>query len=311
MERMARRWNGKSARGTIGLLAACTLAACGLVHAEAAQAALEGESVVTSVQGEATAGGERLGPRSEVPAERVVATGPGASCSVLVDPVTVVQFCGETSLVLRADPVGRKRIVEVERGSTKAVVGPRTADEPFEIHTPAAIALILGTIVSTDIDPVTGATTFSVEEGQVRVQSSDPSVPGSVTVRAGEAVSVARGRPPGQVREVRSARLAGTVECLADALFHVSAVRTNRAERERAVTATIVAPDIVDDLPPVAAAPEPVVEPPPSENPVVDIPIQPCQLDPTACGEVRELPPAIVVPPLPVCADIPGEHCSF
>jgi hypothetical protein len=262
--------------------------------------------VVTSLQGEATAGGERLGHRSEVPVERVVTTGEGASCSVLVDSMTVVQFCGQTSLVLRADAGGRRRIVEVERGSTKAVVGPRAGDEPFEIHTPAAIALILGTVISTDIDPATGATTFSVEEGSVRVQSSDPNVSGSVTVQAGEQVTIEPGRPPGQVRELRSARSAGSTECLADTLFHVGALRTDRAEREEAATETIVDQDVLDD-PDVSLPPPPLLGPPLAPEPqVVQIPLSPCQLDPLAC-----MPEPRAPDPLPVCGDFPGDHCSF
>ena len=75
-------------------------------------------------------------------------TGPEAACSVLVDRRSLVQFCGQAAVRLRHDEQRDATIVDVMEGSTRALVGPRLADEPLEIHTPVAIAAILGTILS-------------------------------------------------------------------------------------------------------------------------------------------------------------------
>jgi len=102
------------------------------------------------------------------------------------------------------------------------VVEPRAVPEHIEIHTPAAIATILGTIVHVSVDPTTGETTITGEENKVRVRSSDPAVPGAMTVSALEQIVMLPGGPlpssPRRLDPVEIERLAG---CQVD--FHGTA----------------------------------------------------------------------------------------
>ena len=102
---------------------------------------------------------------------------------MLVDKRSLIQFCGQAAVRLRHDEQRNATIVDVVEGSTRALVGPRLADEPLEIHTPVAIAAILGTILSVTVDPVTGDATFALEEGRAQIKTRDPALGRTVTLQ--------------------------------------------------------------------------------------------------------------------------------
>jgi hypothetical protein len=275
------------------LIAAGGLLATGIARAEIT-------AMVTSVEGQANVGEAPVAVHSRLPTDESLETAPGASCSLLVDFDSVVQFCGEASLRVREHDQGEGTVVRLDEGSFKATVGPRPADAPFEIHTPVAVAVILGTVVSTTVDPATGDTTFAVEEGVVRVTSSDPSIGGETTLHAGESITVRRGQPPEAAQRLDTVQV---VDCLGNALFRASALRGDRAEREREATDTIVAADIGGLLPPVAAPPALGIELP--DNPWADD--LPPGCTPVLC---EQSVPTRVTQPGP-CSGIPGDHCTF
>lgn len=84
--------------------------------------------------------------------------GEDAACSVLLDDDAVVELCGQTSVVFNRDRDSNRRIVSLDSGEIRIVVDPRDFEDRIEIHTPAAIATLLGTIVHISVDSETGAT---------------------------------------------------------------------------------------------------------------------------------------------------------
>jgi hypothetical protein len=168
-----------------------------------------------------------------------------------------MELCGDTSLRLERKE-GRPdgpRVVKLERGEIRMVVEPRLGEERIEIHTPAAIATLLGTVVHVSVDAL-GVTTITSAASQVLVKHSDPSIPGSVTIDGGEQVVMA----PGQATPLRGTRvsprmMASKGGCLID--FHQVALGADRTTQENQKVEEVVSEDIVDELPPVAAAPEP------------------------------------------------------
>jgi hypothetical protein len=282
-------------------------AAVGLAAGGAGAAALD--ATVTSVQGEARVDRATMTQGARVEGGAPIVTSPDARGSVLVGTDALVQFCGDTSLQLRED--ADATVVAVSEGTAKTTTGARPSDRPLEIHTPAAVAVIHGTEVSTTIDPVTGATTFSVDEGVVEIR---PSGGAPVLLRAGESLTVPPGGPAGAVERIRPDRLADLLDCLEDSLFHTASLERSREAREVKLVEVAVSQDLLDDLPPVASAP-PLVDTLPELTPdPVDTNI--CELDPSSCNpaiaEAFEAPVEVpeVEPPLPPCGPgPPGEQC--
>lgn len=77
------------------------------------------------------------------------------------------------------------------------LVESRASGERIEIHAPAAIATILGTVVYVAVDPVTGALTFASSQSQVEIRNREGTSQGSTTISAFEKLTVA----PGEVHE--------------------------------------------------------------------------------------------------------------
>ena len=67
----------------------------------------------------------------------------------------------------------------------------------FELPTPTAVAGVIGTDFGVDAS-VPGTTHFICLEGEVRISSSDPNVPGSVVCRGGYMTDVKAGQPPAE-----------------------------------------------------------------------------------------------------------------
>jgi hypothetical protein len=272
---------------------------------------------VTSIDGEAMQGKERLSMHDDVEQNELVETGAETSCSLLLAEGAVVQACNQASLRLRKGRRSGSQIVELNSGDLKASVGRRPADDPLEIHTPAAIATILGTTLHVSVDPETGDTTITSLHNRIRVESSDPSVEGSVTIEAGEAVTVVKGKPPSPKRTVDISSIGGMGDCLDDVAFHRAAVKSDRASQETEIMEIVTAVDIPSALPPVsspggganvlsvvAEVSEPEIGP--GGIDIDDGGV--CQTADCGLFEIMEFP--IPTPP-PPCVGLPGDQCSF
>lgn len=165
-----------------------------------------------------------------------VSLGDDGGCSILVDEDSLVELCGDTSLVLRKEK--DRRIVELDRGEIRLVVKPRSFDQRVEIHTPAAVATLLGTIVHVSVDEA-GVTTISSAQSRVSVRSSDPEVRGTTVIDTSEQVRVAPGQaPPAKSHRLEPEEIAALGGCLVD--FHSAAI-----DRDAAAHAVDVADRLV------------------------------------------------------------------
>ena len=155
--------------------------------------------------------------------------GEDAACSILLDDDAVVELCGQASVVFSRDRDSNRRIVSLHSGDIRVVVDPRDFDDRIEIHTPAAIATLLGTIVYVSVDSKTGATTISSAQSEVSVRSDKPAVHGTTVLTAGEQVTVEPGAaPPAKPKRLDPEEISELGGCLVD--FHDAAA--NRHSRE-------------------------------------------------------------------------------
>ena len=187
---------------------------------------------VTASIGSTVSDGDALAAGGALEDGAGVETGDDGGCSLLVDEDAVMEMCGSTRVELArkdGDPDG-PRVVNLEQGEIRMVVEPRLGEERIEIHTPAAIATILGTIVHISVDAL-GVTTVASSAARVLVTSADSSVPGSVTIAAGEQVSVSPGSPPADVTRLSSAGMAALGGCLID--FHAATVSRDGSRQAR------------------------------------------------------------------------------
>ncbi len=161
--------------------------------------------------------------------------GEDAGCSVLLDDNAVVELCGQTSIVFERDRASNRRIVSLSSGEIRIVVEPRNFEERIEIHTPAAIATLLGTIVHVSVDAKTGVTTISSAQSKVSVRSDEPDVRGTTVLAAGDQVTVRPGEaPPATPKRLDPQEVSELGGCLVD--FHVAAAdRDSRESGERAM----------------------------------------------------------------------------
>jgi hypothetical protein len=172
-----------------------------------------------------------------------VKLGEDGACSILVDQDAVVELCGQTSLLLRRDERSNRRIVALDRGEIRIVVEPRAFEERIEIHTPAAIATLLGTIVHVSVDPTTGATTISSAESQVAVRSGDPQISGTTIVDASQQLTVMPGvAPPAEPQRLDREQLSELGGCLVD--FHSAALGRDSHDHDLRVAERLTMPEI-------------------------------------------------------------------
>jgi hypothetical protein len=174
-----------------------------------------------------------------------VRLGEDGACSILVDQDAVVELCGQTSLVLKRDEASNRRVVALDRGEIRIVVEPRELEERIEIHTPAAIATLLGTIVHVAVDPKTGATTISSAESQVSVRSGDPQISGTTVVEASQQLTVMPGvAPPAKPKRLDRDQISELGGCLVD--FHSAALGRDSHNHSLRVAERLTIPDIVE-----------------------------------------------------------------
>ncbi len=171
-----------------------------------------------------------------------VKLGEDGACSILVDQDALVELCGETSLILKRDEHSNRRIVSLDRGEIRIVVEPRAFEDRIEVHTPAAIATLLGTIVHVSIDPTTGATTISSAESRVAVRSGDPRISGTTIVDASQQLTVMPGvAPPMEPRHLDPDQVSKLGGCLVD--FHSAALKKHSHDHSVRVAERLSTPD--------------------------------------------------------------------
>jgi len=212
--------------------------------ASAAQTAVR----VTAVAGAAEVGGAALEGSAALGEDASVQTGSDGNAAMLVDEDSVVELCASTIMNITRHADTGTRVIEVSAGTTRIIVDPRAAEEHIQIHTPAAIATILGTIVYVTVDPVTGETTITSEDSQVKVESSDPSVLGSTVISGSEQITIRPGEAPSQPKKLARTALSNMGGCLMN--LHDVALSLTRVVSNQ----NIPLPH-EPDLPPVGAPP--------------------------------------------------------
>lgn len=246
---------------------------CGLVLLFAGPAiAVSGGARVTAVVGDATIGDAALRREGGLDEDTQIKTGSDGGVALLVDEDSLVELCAETIMTLTHNEDG-SRVIEVGAGTTRIIVQPRRpGEEHIQIHTPAAIATILGTVVYVTVDPVTGESSIASADHPVRVESNDPAIAGNTTIQGSERITMRPGEAPAAEPErLPESALTNLGGCLVD--FHAAALELDRIANASDVGDRIaIADGSVLSLPAVAmgeAAPEaPMPGPEPSiENP--------------------------------------------
>jgi len=272
------------------------LCAIALLVAGAAPAA-ETAARITAVAGGTNVDDAAAEHSAALEDDASVQTADDGNCAMLVDEDALVELCSSTIMTLTRKPDTGNRVVKIDAGTTRVVVEPRSADEYIEIHTPAAIATIMGTTVFVEVDPVTGGTKIT-SDNLVRVTSSDPNVKGSADASNMEQITIMPGQAPSQPKQMDRTALANLGGCLVD--FHQLALSVDRGSTSsRTQNRMALGDGQTAALPVVAAAHGTPTVPGPDEGP----PEAP-DLDPFDSGD-----PGIDELPLPEPCDLPGDGC--
>ncbi len=278
------------------------------------------EARLTSVKGQASSSAGALGSHTALADDDRLETADQSGCSILLDESAVVELCGQTRISFATNPRRGNRIVNVESGTLRMVVEPREPGERIEIHTPAAIATILGTIIYVTVDPATGEATFTSSDSRVNIRERDgvdctpfglPAEPGipqcaeGTTIGALEQLTVAPTGAPREKQQVSEQDLALLGGCLFD--FHDIAAQIDRTAQANRATERVVAVDVAAvELPPVSIDAGPAIETTKGGE-GVDVVLDPFD-DPSQEEQLRETFELEV----PDCGGgIPGEHCNF
>ena len=259
-------------------------------------------AVVTATLGGASTSGRSLAERDALGDDEVLELGEDAGCSILLDQNAVLELCGGTQIALKKDSRRGVRIIDVASGRLRLLVEPGTAGERIEIHTPAAIATILGTIVYVAVDSETGESTFASFESQVEIRNREEASQAGTTIGARERLSVS----PGGVREKKTLsqeQLEALGGCLLD--FRDLALRAARSGRGDAAMERML------DVDRVAFERQSMRRDVNSGNLALD-----GILDVTDTDEFRrDLHEGPAAPASPACdldfPPIPGEHCRL
>ena len=295
----------------------CT-AIFGALAFQAGSAAAAKNALLTSVKGEASIPSGALSSHTELGDDERLETGDESGCSILLDQNAVVELCGRTRIWFATNEKRGNRIVNVESGTLRLIVEPREPGERIEIHTPAAIATILGTIIYVTVDPVTGEATFASDSRvNIRERDEEDCVPVGLPAEAGipqcaegttidrfEQLTVVPGEKPRKKKQVSERDLAALGGCLFD--FHDLAAEIDRMAQESKATERVVAMDVAAvDLPPVALDAGPAIETESGDD------IE-AELEPFDDASQEELIREFFTMEPPDCrGGFPGEHCSF
>jgi len=209
-------------------------------------------ATVTAVIGNAGAGGVALERQARLADGDSLQTGADGACSILVDGDTVLELCQSTSLRLghRDGRSDGPRVLELHAGEIRVLAAKRPAGQRIEIHTPAAIATILGSVVYVAVD-AKGTTTIASAESNVRVESARR-LGRVLTLTAGQQVTVRPGAPVPRVAQIWDPEDSPADGCLID--FRAIAFDDARDPGDGRALDAITRQDVIDALPPVGAA---------------------------------------------------------
>jgi len=278
------------------------------------------DAFLTSVMGETSSPTGDLDSHTELGDEERLETGDESGCSILLDENAVVELCGQTRISFATDARRGNRIVNIESGTVRMVVEPREAGERIEIHTPAAIATILGTIIYVTVDPTTGETTFTSSDSRVNIRGRDeldctpvglpaeagiPECAEGTTIGSLEQLTVAAGGQARETTKVDERDLAALGGCLFN--FHELAAKIDRMGQEKKAAERVAAVDVASvDLPPVSLDDGPAIETGSGDD--IEAEIDPFD-DPRQEDQIRD---SITDMEVPDCGgSVPGEHCSL
>jgi hypothetical protein len=297
---MSETHSTKHRSAVIAVLCAALIAVPGAVHAA------ESVARVTAVMGSANAGDAALDRSEPLGEDSSIETGEDGNCAMLVDEDALIELCASTLMTITRREDTGSRVVKLDAGSTRIVVEPRDVDERIEVHTPAAIATILGTIVFVEVDPATGRTMITSEDNDVNVRSNDPSISGSTTISGSEQITIMPGQAPEQPIRIGRTALANLGGCLVD--FHRVALSMDRgAATQRTQDRLAMVDGQIAELPVVGAEP--------TRPPVVDVGSEGDLVDPADTIEPVDTaspPSSPPVPDLPLpepCDGLPGDGC--
>lgn len=264
-------------------------------------------ATVTAVVGAAQRGGSQaLEHLAGVAEDEPVETGEDGGCSLLLEENAVVELCGDTRLSLRRRAPGGPRVLDLQKGQVRVSAEKRLGDERIEIHTPAVIATILGTVVFVSVDAL-GVTTITSELSKVMVASSNPALSQATILEGGQQLVVTPGEPPPvKPQRLDAPRLSALGGCLVD--FHEASLQADRKEMLQREAETISEADAITADLPVVAFVEPPSEPPSEPGDFDDPPYDPQDLPETAVGDPG---PPSDEGPLDPCDGVPGDHCDF
>jgi hypothetical protein len=245
---------------------------------------------VTAVTGNAAAGGVPLDRETVLADGDSLQTGHDGACSVLVDGDAVLELCQGTSLRLgRRGGAGGPRVLELQSGEIRVLAEPRAAEQRIEIHTPAAIATIQGSVVYVSVD-ARGTTTIASAENKVRVESARR-LGSAIVLSAGQQVTVRPAAPLPRVAAAWNPESSAADGCLVD--FRALAFDATRGAGEARALDAIASQDAAGALPDVGAASERGWDPPAVLEPWIDPKWHPI-LEPTNTGAV--VPPGTPQP---------------
>jgi hypothetical protein len=212
-------------------------------------------AVLTSTTGNVSADGKHLEQDHVLGATDRVDLEGNATASLMLGDSAIVQLCHGASLGFASNHGDGQNALNLSTGQLKASTGPRPADDPLEIHTPAAIATLLGTQVHVEVDAVTGDTVITSLDHEIRVRGVDDAADQSVVIAAGLKVTVKAGSAPGtpEAADIPSRSFSST--CLDDSRYRVAAVDAARRAYGEDAVGPIALMDVEQDLPKVSAGP--------------------------------------------------------
>lgn len=135
---------------------------------------------------------------SEVSWNDLLRTGEQGRVRVLLLDQSLISLGPKSEVrVLRQAPASDQSKLELAYGKIRMRLAKQPADTRFELRTPTAVAGVIGTDFGADAS-VPGTTHFICLEGEVRISSSDPKIPGSVICKGGYMTDVKAGQPPAE-----------------------------------------------------------------------------------------------------------------
>lgn len=212
-------------------------------------------TVLTSATGNVTTGERQLAQNDTLSSSDTIEVEGNGNASVLVGDTAIVRMCNGASLGFGNDRGDGPSALNLRSGQAKVSAGKRATDDPLEIHTPAAIATLLGTEAHVAVDPDTGDTTITSLAHQIRVTGTGEGAGEGVVISEGQSVTVATGGEPGAVESANVASLALNSQCLDDARYRIAAVKAATREYTDGSVQMIAMMDSEADVPQVAAGP--------------------------------------------------------